>query len=377
MSGLLPEAEALLSQVWELRGAEPGLRDAAAWHLAWVLLLRGAYAEATDWFARVTAPPASGGPIWSAIRPALLRRCHEAGRAAPAVAALQRPPAESAGALPPLRVASLGQFQLFRDGELLSSRAERKPLAVLRYLLTRREYAAHKEELMEIFWPDASPRVAAHSVHVAVSKLRAYLDVSGESYVLLDGGWYRLNSRVAVDDDCARFEEHLAAAGRWSAAERYRDAEEAFKAALVCYRGDFDTSDLGLTWALAERERLRARYLEALEQLGALLLAQRRYAEAIAPFQALVERDSYREDIHGQLVRCFSALGRRAEALRQYERCAAILAQDLGVAPSPEFQALRRGVVDAVATPTGTAGAPARTARSHGRTGSDLRPLDD
>ncbi len=41
-------------------------------------------------------------------------------------------------------------------------------------------------------------------------------------------------------------------------------------------------------------------------------------------------------------MRCYWQLGRRGEALRQYERCAALLERDLGLAPMPELQDLHR-----------------------------------
>jgi LuxR family maltose regulon positive regulatory protein len=43
-------------------------------------------------------------------------------------------------------------------------------------------------------------------------------------------------------------------------------------------------------------------------------------------------------------MRCYSELGRRSEALQQYKRCATILANDLGLEPMEETQALYRAI---------------------------------
>jgi DNA-binding SARP family transcriptional activator len=39
-------------------------------------------------------------------------------------------------------------------------------------------------------------------------------------------------------------------------------------------------------------------------------------------------------------MRCYRQLDRRGDALRQYERCTTILANELGLEPMPEIQAL-------------------------------------
>ncbi len=58
----------------------------------------------------------------------------------------------------------------------------------------------------------------------------------------------------------------------------------------------------------------------------------------------VLERDGYREDAYCQLIRCYWQLGRRSEALRQYERCVTILRRDLGLEPMPEIQELYRAI---------------------------------
>ena len=52
--------------------------------------------------------------------------------------------------------------------------------------------------------------------------------------------------------------------------------------------------------------------------------------------------DPYRETSYVQLMRLHMSQGNRAEALRAYEQCRAILADDLGVTPSPQTEAVFR-----------------------------------
>jgi len=68
----------------------------------------------------------------------------------------------------------------------------------------------------------------------------------------------------------------------------------------------------------------------------------RDHSAAIAAAEALLTLDPLAEEVHRALMVIHHRDGRQALALRQYHRCRAILERELGVAPSPETEALRR-----------------------------------
>jgi DNA-binding SARP family transcriptional activator len=354
MAGLLRQAETLLIQVWTItEGREPDLANYAAWDVAWLLVQTGGYAAAAEWFDRVAAPPAEESPLWPAAREAQVRLCLMLANTAPGPAAVplpsplvqraatQAPPPSD---LPPLKVTNLGHFNIARAGEKLPNCRARKSIALFRYLLTRSHREAHKEELMELLWPDSGPREAAHSLHVTVSALRRYLDPRAGSYLLFEAERYVINPGAPIEDDCNSFRQLAdAAERRWRAGD-LPQAQQVYADAIACYRGDYYVDDRDLTWAVAEREQLLTRYLSALDCLGRILIAQQRVEPAIEYYQRLLERDGYREDAHCQLMHCYWRLGRRGDAIRQYERCAGILMRDLGLEPMEETQALYRAI---------------------------------
>jgi DNA-binding SARP family transcriptional activator len=88
-------------------------------------------------------------------------------------------------------------------------------------------------------------------------------------------------------------------------------------------------------------------YVTALDRLGILLAAAGRLDESIERSRQLLDRDEYREDVHRRVMRCYWQLGRRQEALRQYNRCAALLSDELGLAPLPETEELRTQILAA------------------------------
>ncbi len=337
LTGLLSQAAALLKQVWLLaETCDPGLAATAAWESGWICVRRGHYAEAATWFNRVDTLPTSS-LLWPDARQTLIQLCASQISSHTALPSEPQPTSHtSPTVLPTLNIRSLGTFQITQAGRVLPTCRSRKALTLFRYLLTRRQHAAHKEELMELLWPESPPREAAHSLHVAISALRRYLDVPGDSYLILDTGYYLINPEATLDDDCTTFRCLSDEGERWQRAGDLQQAQRCYTDAIACYQGDYWVDDRDLSWAVIERERLLARYLLATDNLGRILMSQGHFEAAARSYERLLERDGYREDAYCQLMRCYWQLGRRSEVRRHYERCVATLANDLGVEPLAE-----------------------------------------
>ena len=100
-------------------------------------------------------------------------------------------------------------------------------------------------------------------------------------------------------------------------------------------------------------------------------LASGRGDEAVQPAAELVGLEPFRESAHLRLVRARAAAGDRGEALRAYDRCRRLLAEELGVDPSPELEAAYLELLrdEPVAPPSPRAllgGAPPAGARGEG-----------
>jgi DNA-binding SARP family transcriptional activator len=90
-------------------------------------------------------------------------------------------------------------------------------------------------------------------------------------------------------------------------------------------------------WVLVDRERLRQVRVHALESMAHGLSEQRRYAEAIEVGMAAIAAAPLRESAHREVIRIHLAEGNVAEALRQFEVCAQLLRDDLGLQPSEKM----------------------------------------
>jgi DNA-binding SARP family transcriptional activator len=347
LAGLFQEAETLLTQIWAaVEGRDRTLTNRTAWDMAWLLVRMGRYAGAAEWFSRVGALPVGESALWPAAQQAQVLMCQLLARQALETTSLVRPALGVSAVLPPastfptLKVTNLGRFKIARDGQELPNCKARKAIALFRYLLTRPPRGARKDELMDLFWPDARPQDAAHSLHVTVSALRRHLDPPHGSYLLFETDRYMLNPEASIEDDSWLFWKLSEVAEHCWRANDIAGAEQAGARAIALYQGDYYVDSYDLAWALIEQEKLLGRYLTILDRQGQILIALERYEHAIDCYRRVIECDSYRENAHCQLMRCYWLLGRRSEALQQYKRCSTILANELGLEPMPETQAL-------------------------------------
>jgi len=345
LAGFSEQAGVILAQAWSLvEHQDQALSNRIAWHIACLRLYAQDYTTAAEWFRRVVSAPALQGALWPDQQRTFIELCLRlsCGHTAPNAGR-----ALCTWALAPLTITNLGSFQVVRGQEMLPICRARKAVNLFRYLLTRDQRSAQREELIEVLWPGSAPREATHSLHVAVSILRRYLDTGMGSYLVYAAGHYAINPAVTLYDDSRAFVVASERAEQLWHKGDLTQAEEWYVKAAAGYRGDYFVDEQTPDWALTERERLLIRYLLALERLSQIWMSQGRFDAAAECCQRLLNRDEFREDIHCHLIRCYLALGRRSDALRQFQRCATILAQELGLQPMLETQELLQQINDA------------------------------
>jgi DNA-binding SARP family transcriptional activator len=250
----------------------------------------------------------------------------------------------------PLRIRSLGRFELLRWGEPLrsSGKARRKPIELLQLLIALGGEAVAETRLSEVLWPDADGDMAHRSFATNLHRLRKLLGVNDA--IEHHEGRVSLNARRCWVDVWAVERLLDGAEAGWRASEAsdpptIERAEELTRRALDLYRGPFleDRDDEG--WPLPLRERLRGRLIRGVEALGLHLERARRWDEAIACYERALEVDPLVESFHRRLMVCRAEIGRLAEALATYDRCRELLRGVFGVEPSPETEMLRKELV--------------------------------
>jgi DNA-binding SARP family transcriptional activator/energy-coupling factor transporter ATP-binding protein EcfA2 len=200
--------------------------------------------------------------------------------------------------------------------------------------------AVSTERLIEFVWGDDPPPTARKSLQVYVSRLRRVL---GETAVTYSPGGYLLR----VDDgriDARRF-ERLAEEGRRLMSTDPQASFDLLDQALSLWRGS-PLSDIDAEGDLIPYiERLDEARQAALEDRIESALALGRHAELVGELRTLVEAHPLRERLWGQLMVALYRSGRQAEALRAFQRCRQILAEELGIEPSLPLQQLEERIL--------------------------------
>ena len=241
-----------------------------------------------------------------------------------------------------LRISLAGRIGVEADGAALDTGGlGRLGRLALAYLVCERRRPVTRDELAELLWGDDLPRSWETSLRGLALRVRGLLASAGlppaEALTSAFGVWQlQLPDGTEVDveaapADLARAEEALAA-GR---ADEARAAAE--RAAAVASRG-FLPEGRG-AWVEHRQGELRELHLRALEVAADAAGAAADWAGAVRAAEEAVSLEPFRESAHLRLMEAHAGAGNRGEALRAYERCRRVLADQLGVGPSPATEA--------------------------------------
>ena len=229
--------------------------------------------------------------------------------------------------MPGLRIAVLGKPRITRDDGSPVELGSAKATALLLYLATTGERHS-RSALAGLLWGDLPEEGARANLRLALTKLRRVVDDNLQvtrGYVAADPSSFWLDRR--------EFEAALAGG----------DGDlERVKAAVRLYRGDF-LDDLVVrgapeleTWIEGEREHLRRLAVTGLARLADDAAARGDPAAGVEAARRMLSLDPLSEEAHRLLMRFLAAKDDRAAALAQFETCRHVLAEELGVEPSPQ-----------------------------------------
>jgi DNA-binding SARP family transcriptional activator len=256
-----------------------------------------------------------------------------------------------------VEVLLFGGFQLRHDGDPLPPIPSRAARSLFAYLLTDRGVRHPRERLAAQFWPDLpEARARRRLSHTLWQVQDALGDVAGELDLLeVRSDTLAIRRDAPYELDVEAFERGLDRfQGRGVDGQRRADDLRELEAVVELYRGDFLAGHHD-DWIVDEQQRLEHRYLEALTWLVELARRRGAYDDALTYARRLTSQDPLREDAHREVMRLLTLLGRTSDALRQYERCREVLADELGTDPSAATEQLHQRILQqrqrAVSTP--------------------------
>lgn len=241
-----------------------------------------------------------------------------------------------------LRVSVLGEVTV--GGSSFAGRQNRLLFA---YLVAEHGRSVRRDELADALWGDAPPATWEKALTVIASKVRASLAEAGvpSSALTSAHGCYRLELPAGTWIDILVAANAVDEAETMLRADDLETAKERAGAAESLLRLPFLAGEDG-AWVDARRRELEDVRVRALAVLGGASLRAGDAAEAATWAEQAVELEPFREAGYRRLMEAHIAAGDRADALRVYERCRRLLADELGAYPSPETEAVYRRLLE-------------------------------
>jgi DNA-binding SARP family transcriptional activator len=234
-----------------------------------------------------------------------------------------------------VRIRTLGEFSVqVNEQPLVTGRkSQQKQLTLLKVLAAIGPAGIGAGHLAAWLWPDADGDKAHHALEMAIHRVRKLL--GREDALLLTQGQLRLNTLVCWVDSNA-FAACVAAA-----LVSQTGTIELLERAVHLYRGHFlEYGDDAEPWVLSARDRLKVKFLSAVEKLCALYEAAGEDEKALSLCRRSVEVDELSEEIYRCYIRSCLRLDRETEATDAFRRLERGMKSVLGTTPSRKTAAL-------------------------------------
>lgn len=219
----------------------------------------------------------------------------------------------------------LGGFGVIVDGRAIDgdSWRSRRAADLVKILALQGNHSLHREQVMDVLWPDLEVGAAAANLRKAVHYARRAL--GSEDAISSDGAMLSLWPQATVQID---LEDLLREA---DSALSHGSSQES---AAILKRFSFDLlpGDRYEHWTEEARSKLRALRVSLLKEAG--------------EWQQVLEQDPTDEEAHRALMHKHLETGKRREAIRQFELLRDALREHIGVGPDPLTVELYEKVLD-------------------------------
>lgn len=229
------------------------------------------------------------------------------------------------------------------DGTQAVTLPPSKPATLLAMLLLNVNRTVSAAALQRAMWGDYPPDSARASLHTCVVRLRRILATYGISRGAIQAvpAGYRIVADAAAVD-LVRFRD-LVRAGD-VAGEPRRELALLRSAVALWQQPILENVESNLVH-LSEVPRLHHEWLRAMERIFDIELAIGRSAVIVAEVMSAAYDHPLHERFWEQLIEALYRIGRRAEALAQYQMIKGRLSEEIGIDPGPALQRLELGIL--------------------------------
>lgn len=215
---------------------------------------------------------------------------------------------------------------------VMGTEVRKKSLSLLVFLLTRPQFTASREQVMDALWPDMEPEAAGNSLNQTSYFLRQVFEPRSDD----DASAGYLTSRgdlIWLDPLLVQSRSQ----GCWKLIASMRhDPSPALVAELAeAYTGRFATDFMYDDWASSYRETLHATFLDRVERAIVADTRAGAFDRAVTIAQLALHSAPDAEEIELSLLHLYRLTGAHAAAAELYAHYASVLREQLGVEPPP------------------------------------------
>ena len=247
-----------------------------------------------------------------------------------------------------LQISLFGYIQIVHADLPDEIRLPRTVEALLSYLLLGRHRCHSREVLAELFWQEYESDRARNCLNTALWRLRRALEPEGierGTYLFTSPhGEIGFNNNSTFWLDVAVFEEVIGRLLKRPASALTEAEAQEIERVLQLYKGDL-LEGLYDDWTLRERERLRQLFLDGLAHLLQYYKHQGLIEQGLTCGHRILSCDPLRESVYREMMSLYWLNGRPIEAIRLYQICHQLLADELSITPMAETQALYARII--------------------------------
>lgn len=239
----------------------------------------------------------------------------------------------------------LGGVDVLVEGRL-AALGGAKPRAVLAFLAIQPGRVVSADRIVDGVWGERAPTSVRSSLQVHVSSVRKALASLGAPEVIetRQGGYVFAVEPDAVD--LHRFTEQTAVARTAFQAGDLRLAESHGRRAIQMWRGAPFAGLGDVPFVVGRVSTLEDDYVSLIELLADVEISLGRAADVVGELEQLVASHPYRESAWARLALALYRSGRQVDALERMRAVRTLLAEELGLDPSPDLAALEVAILN-------------------------------
>jgi LuxR family maltose regulon positive regulatory protein len=234
---------------------------------------------------------------------------------------------------PPAFIDDLGRVTVHvGDRVLPGTEIRKKVLSLLTFLLTRPQFTASREQVIDALWPHMEPEAGANSLNQTSYFLRQVFEPAAAE----DATAGYLNSRadlIWLDQELVR--SRSSDCLKLIGTIRRDPSPELVTMLAESYTGRFAVDFMYDDWASAFRDTLHASFLDRIERSVVADTKAGAFDRALSVAQLALQADPDAEQIELCLLRLYRRTGAHAAAAEQYLHYASVMREQLGIEPPP------------------------------------------